>query len=135
MDKLIGDLAGLFSDLENLYPVEMRQCRSLVALEIEEDDELSLSSLQDAASGTDDLLSEVVADKTKIIAARNEAKGVLAEGTARVKVGNHWGESVLTRGAPAMDKTENKAVTITASGGAIVHIGSSLGGYSIFDWL
>ncbi|RSL54130.1 hypothetical protein CEP53_007523 [Fusarium sp. AF-6] len=133
LDKLIADIAGLVRDLENLYPVEMQR-RSLVAFEIEEvDDELSLLALEEAASGTDDLIAEAVADKMEAIAARNEAKDILTEETARVKVGNHWSESVLSRGVPVMDKTENKAGAITARGASIVHIGTSFGGRGIFD--
>ncbi|KAJ4310785.1 hypothetical protein N0V84_010793 [Fusarium piperis] len=133
LEKLIGDIAGLVGDLENLYPAEMQR-RGLVGLEMEEvDDELSLLALQDAAYGTDHLLSEAVADKMKAIASRNEANNILTEGTARVRVGNEWSESVLSGGVSVMDKTENKAGAIIARGGSIVHIGTTYGGRGIFD--
>ncbi|RSL89918.1 hypothetical protein CEP51_001007 [Fusarium floridanum] len=133
LEKLVGDITGLVSDLEDLYPAEIQR-RSLVALEIEEvDDELSLLALGDAASGTDDLLEEAVEEKMEAIAARNEAKDILTEETARVKVGNHWSEGAVSRGVPMMDKTENKAGAITARGASIVHIGTSFGGRGIFD--
>lgn len=117
----------------NLYSVEMQR-RRLIGLEMKGiGDELSLLALQDAASGTDGLLAEAVADKMEAIASRNEAKDILAEETARVRVGNEWSESVLSRGVPVMDKTENKAGDITAHDRSAVHIGTSFGGRSIFD--
>ncbi|KAI8667514.1 hypothetical protein NCS56_00888000 [Fusarium sp. Ph1] len=95
-------------------------------------DESSLSTLQNAAFGIDDLLAEAVTGKMEAIA-RNEAKDVLIEETAKVKVGNHWSDSFLSRGGPVIDKTENKAGAITARGASIVHIGTSFCGRSIFD--
>ncbi|KAJ4232217.1 hypothetical protein NW759_002604 [Fusarium solani] len=107
---------------------------SCISLEMEGvGDELSLLAVQDAASDTDGLLAEVVADKMEAIASRIEAKDILVKETARVRVGNEWSESVLSRGVPVMDKTENKAVDITARGRSAVHIGTSFGGRSIFD--
>lgn len=97
------------------------------------DDELSLLVLQDAADGTDHLLSEAVMRMMKFIASRNEANNILNEGTARVRVGNEWSASVLSGGVHVMDKTENKAGAITAHDGSIVHIGTTYGGRGIFD--
>ncbi|EEU39630.1 uncharacterized protein NECHADRAFT_82003 [Fusarium vanettenii 77-13-4] len=147
LDQLIGDIAGLVGNLENLYPVQMQR-RRFVGLEMEAvDDDMSLSTLKNAGSGTDGVLSEVVtnkmqaiADRTEAItgkleatATRNEPGKTLVEEMERIRVGNEWSESVLNQGALVMDRTENKALAITARGGATIHIGSSFGRRSIFD--
>ncbi|KAM0425291.1 hypothetical protein ACHAPT_009347 [Fusarium lateritium] len=133
LEKLVGDITGLVGDLEHLYPMEMQR-RNLIGPEIEGvEDELSFLALEDAASGTDDLLAKAVADKMEAIATRNHSKDIQTEESARVRVGNEWSEGVLSRGVPAMDKTENSAGAITARGASAVHIGTKYGGRGIFD--
>ncbi|RSL68983.1 hypothetical protein CEP54_002512 [Fusarium duplospermum] len=132
LDELIRHITDLVGHLENLYPMETQR-RNLAKSEIETiNGEPSLSALKNAASGTDDLLAEAVAGKIEAIG-KNETQNVLTEETARVKVGNYWSDSVLSRGVPVMDKTQNKAGAITARGASIVHVGTTFGGRGIFD--
>lgn len=68
--------------------METTRCR-LVELEIEElDDEPSLLALQDAAVGTNSILSEAITRKIEGIAVRNYAKDIKSKEIARVRVGN-----------------------------------------------
>ncbi|KAH7126432.1 prion-inhibition and propagation-domain-containing protein [Dactylonectria estremocensis] len=72
-DKLVKQVTGFVDDLKKPFLVETTR-RRLVELEIDEvDDELSLLALQDAAAGTDSVLSEAVAGKIEGIAVRNYA--------------------------------------------------------------
>ncbi|KAH6883907.1 prion-inhibition and propagation-domain-containing protein, partial [Thelonectria olida] len=92
-DKLVDQITGFVDDLEKLFPAEATRCK-LVELEIEEvDDEPSLLALQDAAAGTDSVLSEAVAKKIEGIAGRNYAKDIKTEETVKVRVGCESGTS------------------------------------------
>lgn len=120
-------------DLEKLFPVETTH-RKLVELEIEKvDDEPSLIALQDAAAGTDSVLSEAVTEKIKEIAGRNYAKDIKGEEIARVRVGNKWSETALARGTGIADRTANLADSVEAKGTSAVHVGNQYGGRGIFD--
>ncbi|KAH7124960.1 prion-inhibition and propagation-domain-containing protein [Dactylonectria estremocensis] len=132
-DKLVEQITGFVDDLEKLFPVETTR-RKLVELEIEEvDDEPSLMALQDAAVGTDSVLSEAVAEKIEGIAGRNYAKDIKGEEMARVRIGNEWSETALARGTGIADRTANLADSVEAKGTSAVHIGNQYGGRGIFD--
>ncbi|KAH6871201.1 hypothetical protein B0T10DRAFT_553454 [Thelonectria olida] len=97
-NKLVEHITGFVDDLEKLFPLETTR-RKLVELEIEEvDDEPSLMTLQDAATGTDSVLSEAVTEKIEGIAGRNYTKDIKSEEMARLRVGNEWTETALARG-------------------------------------
>ncbi|KJZ72270.1 hypothetical protein HIM_08311 [Hirsutella minnesotensis 3608] len=130
MDKLVGQITEFVDDLEKLFPVETIR-RQLVEVEIEAvDDEASLLALQNAAVGTDGLLSEAAALK---VARGNYAETVQTEGSARVRVGDEWSESVLVHGTDVAVPTANAAASIAAKGGSAVHVGNNYGGRGIFD--
>ncbi|EMT74562.1 prion-inhibition and propagation-domain-containing protein [Fusarium oxysporum II5] len=132
-DRLVEQITGFVDDLEKLFPVETTR-RGLVELEIEEvDDEPSLMALQDAAAGTDSVLSEAVTEKIEGIAGRNYAKDINSEGMARVRIGNEWSETAFTRGTGIADRTVNLADSVAAKGTSAVHIGNQYGGRGIFN--
>ncbi|KAJ4066663.1 hypothetical protein NW756_010174 [Fusarium oxysporum] len=132
-DRLIEQITGFVDDLEKLFPVDTTR-RKLVELEIEEvDDEPSLMALQDAAAGTDSVLSEAVTEKIEGIAGRNYAKDINSEGMARVRVGNEWSEIAFARGTGIADQTANLADSVAAKGTSAVHIGNQYGGRGIFN--
>ncbi|KAM6516650.1 hypothetical protein FALCPG4_014828 [Fusarium falciforme] len=132
-DRLVEQITGFVDDLEKLFPVDTTR-RKLVELEIEEvDDEPSLMALQDAAAGTDSVLSEAVTEKIEGIAGRNYAKDINSEGMARVRVGNEWSETAFARGTGIADRTANLADSVAAKGTSTVHIGNQYGGRGNFD--
>ncbi|WAO93434.1 Hypothetical protein NCS54_01098200 [Fusarium falciforme] len=132
-DRLVEQITGFVDDLEKLFPVDTTR-RKLVELEIEEvDDEPSLMALQDAAAGTDSVLSEAVTEKIEGIAGRNYAKDINSEGMARVRVGNEWSETAFARGTGIADRTANLADSVAAKGTSAVHIGNQYGGRGIFN--
>lgn len=133
LDILVGGITGFVDILETLYPAETAR-RRLAEMEIEEvDDELSLLTLQEATAGVDRVSAEAVAQKVEKIAGRNYAKDIRSDETVRVRVGNEWGETVLTRGMTISDRTENVADSVAATGASVVHIGNSYGGRSVSD--
>ncbi|KAI5456226.1 hypothetical protein BGZ63DRAFT_435766 [Mariannaea sp. PMI_226] len=86
-NKLVEGVTGFVDDLEKLFPMKITR-RKLVDLEIEEvDDEPSLMALQDAAAGTDSVLSEAVTKKTEGITGENHAKDIKSEEMAKVRIG------------------------------------------------
>ncbi|GJN78501.1 hypothetical protein PLIIFM63780_001995 [Purpureocillium lilacinum] len=132
LDRLLDQIASFLDDLEKLFPVETA-CHRLIGLEIEEvADEPSLLALQDAASGTDNALSDAAAGKLEGIAGRNYAKDIKTEETARVLLGNTWSEATLSGGSSIADQTMNTAGSITARGGSAVQVGNQYGGRGFF---
>lgn len=133
LEYLVSKVSDLVGDLENLFPVGAGR-RELISLEIQEiDDEPSLLALQEAASSTDKLLSDTVAEKVKQVAEQNRASFVSTEDNARVRVGTEWSEAALARGTAIVGGTTNSVDSLAGKGQSRVHIGSSHGGKSIFD--
>jgi hypothetical protein len=129
-DKLLENITGFVDDLEKLCPVEVR----MVELVIEEVvDEPSLLALQDAAVGTDPMLSEAVTRKIEGISGKNYIRDLKGEDTAKVRVGNEWHEVVLIRGTNVADRTTNTADAVALKGMARVHVGNKYGGRGVFD--
>ncbi|KAI1103268.1 prion-inhibition and propagation-domain-containing protein [Jackrogersella minutella] len=131
-DKLVREIAGFVDELENLYPTESDR-RDLVEVEIEElNDEPTLTALQDAAAGTDVVLSDAVAKKLEVCGGRNYARMIQSEEQARIRVGNEWSEVFSKTWTGAADQTSNQAESIASRGTSAVHIGNSFGGMGIF---
>ncbi|QUC16993.1 uncharacterized protein UV8b_01234 [Ustilaginoidea virens] len=83
LDKLVEPITGFVDDLEKLSPVKTTP-RKLVELGIDEVvDEPSLKVLQDAAAGTDSVLSEAVTEKIQGIAGRHYVKHIKGEERAK----------------------------------------------------
>lgn len=77
LGQLLEEVKELIRELEELLPATKAARGSLVELEVEEvRDEPSLLALRDAASSTDELLSQAAAEKVKEIAGRNSAKDI-----------------------------------------------------------
>ncbi|RYC59946.1 hypothetical protein CHU98_g6258 [Xylaria longipes] len=133
-EKLVNEITGFIDALEKLFPAKESVRHTLVEMEIEEvDDEPSLEALQNAAANTDSVLTQVVTERLKICEARNYAKDVRSEESARVRVGNEWAEAVLGRSLGPPSQTQNEADSVLAIGTSAVHIGNSYGGRGIFD--
>ncbi|GAO18184.1 hypothetical protein UVI_02037020 [Ustilaginoidea virens] len=116
LDKLVEPITGFVDDLEKLFPVKTTP-RKLVELGIDEVvDEPSLKVLQDAAAGTDSVLSEAVTEKIQGIAGRHYVKHIKGEERAKVRVGNDWSETALARGTGIADRTANLADSVEAKG-------------------
>ncbi|KAI1110207.1 heterokaryon incompatibility protein s [Nemania sp. NC0429] len=133
-EKLVNEVAGFVDALEKLFPGNEAVRHTLVEMEIEEvDDEPSLGALQNAAANTDIVLAQVVAKKLETIGARNYAKEIQSDESARVRVGNEWADAVLNRMLGSPGHTTNETGSINAKGSSGVHIGDSFGSRSIFD--
>ncbi|KAH0421248.1 hypothetical protein CcaCcLH18_13551 [Colletotrichum camelliae] len=131
--KLLDEVTEFVEALEKLVPVEQVGQR-LAKLEIEDmDDEESLSTLQTAAEGNDDVLAELVEGKLRSIAGRNYADTVRADQQARIRVGNEWSENASIWGMGSVDKSENGVRLVNARGASAVHVGNSYGGRGILD--
>ncbi|KAI0513163.1 prion-inhibition and propagation-domain-containing protein [Xylaria bambusicola] len=134
-DKLLGQITGFIDDLEKLFPAEPAR-HTLVEMEIEEikEDEPSLQAVQDAANDIDPAMSEVVADRLKILGGHNSASDVQAEETARVLIGNGWTDAALANiGVGVSEPTQNRADKVIARGSSSVMIGNNHGGRGFWD--
>ncbi|KAK5629324.1 hypothetical protein RRF57_005039 [Xylaria bambusicola] len=134
-DKLVGQITGFIDDLEKLFPVEPAR-RTPVEMEIDEikEDEPSLQALQGAANDIDPVMSEVAADKLKILEGHNSALDIQAEETARVLIGNGWTDAALANyGGKVSESTQNRADRVTARGRSLVMIGNNYGGCGFWD--
>ncbi|KAH7027327.1 prion-inhibition and propagation-domain-containing protein [Microdochium trichocladiopsis] len=135
-DRLIVEIAELIGSLEKLtmtQPVPRR----LVEIEIEEmdDDVPSLMLLQDASSGVDAVLQEVVTDRVSALSSRNHIGTLKAIDRARAKAGDHWAIEAMVkansgfRTAPSDNKVDNADM----AGDSRLHVGNSYGGGSLWD--
>ncbi|OAQ60163.2 prion-inhibition and propagation domain-containing protein [Pochonia chlamydosporia 170] len=131
LGQLLVEIKELVEELEGLLPAAEGTRSRLVELEVEEvRDEPGLLTLRDAASSTDELLSKAAAEKVKEFTGRNQAKDIKSQQTARVRVGNAWSDGALGSSMGIVDRTENIAGTIEATGKSIVNIGNQFGGPS-----
>lgn len=63
-------------------------------------------ALRDAASSTDELLSDGAAEKVKEFVGRNQARDIKSQESVRVRVSNTWSEGALGSNTGIADKTE-----------------------------
>ncbi|KAI1330560.1 heterokaryon incompatibility protein s [Xylariaceae sp. FL0255] len=134
-NHLVTGIKDLISDLEGLFPASESVRQELVEIEIEEiGDEPSLSTLQDAATGMDDVLATTAGKKVKALQGRNYAKNIASESNAHVRVGDEVSEAALASHLiSSLGHTTNEADSVMAKGNSAVDIGNSYGGRSIFD--
>ncbi|KAH8193562.1 hypothetical protein TruAng_012272 [Truncatella angustata] len=132
--KMINEITEFTSALENLFPVKESVRRMLVEMEIEEvNDEPSLTTLQDVATNSDSVLSQVATERLEIYRGRNYVKNVQGEESAHVRVGNEWTEAALSCSLGLPGQTSNEAGSVMMKGTSAVHIGNRYGGRGIFD--
>ncbi|KAB5511461.1 hypothetical protein GE09DRAFT_982010 [Coniochaeta sp. 2T2.1] len=123
-DKLVEQITDFVDDLEKIYPVESVRGR-LVQLDIEEvDDEPALAALSEAAAGVNSALAEAASQKAYGIAVKNSTGRISMQKEARVKVGNKFAETVLSRDVRVADLTTNKTGDIDARGKSRRHAAS-----------
>lgn len=132
LENIVSQISSWVDELENLFPSEaVRQ--KLVEIEIEEvDDESSLKTLKDAASGIDPALEDAVGRKVNAIEGRNYARDVKTEDLARFQVGNVFSDAVLQREILVKDQTNNSVEAVEAKNQSRVQIGNIYGDKGIW---
>ncbi len=140
-EKLVEQVLGLVDELEKTFPATDGELRKIAGTEVVElgggeggaDEEESLEALREAASETDEVLVEAVAQRLDQLGDngtgnRNYAKEVNVGEMAQVQVGNDYGESVLlATGGALLGSTTNVVDVVVAKGSSRVQVGSRFG--------